>query len=451
MLFPMAAIGTTLHGLEGIPVIKGEVPARARTSHFSIDPILGVVALPGAAMVNGANHRPSLLYVSAVAPDVTGSGSAMRAGAMLRALARAYRVTLLLTAARGQQAWPIPDAIAAHCERVVRWSSVSRDLSRWERFDAVHLFRLEALADAAPWLRWATRRQIDLDDPASLGAQRVATLARAENRVETAERATATAEAARQHEDDAISRFDQIFVSSEVSRQGLLRRHASDTPIAVLPNSLPLPESTPVAPPQRGPFVLLLAGTVGIETHDDAVHHFCGSILPRIQAGADRPVTLRVVGAGESPTVARLGGQAGVEVIGEVADMAASYRDAHVAVVPLRAGGAHDSGCWRHSPSSARSCRPLPAWKASPPAMGNTPSSRTIPCASPTTCSACCAIPPWPRGRRIPPSNFSRSATPRKSWRPSSPPPLIFTAETPFPEFPAGGFATDRAASRGTV
>ena len=263
----------------------------------------------------------------------------MRAGAMVCALARVYRVTLLLTAGRGQQAWPIPDAIAAHCERVVRWSPVSRDLSRWERFDAVHIYRLEALADAEPWLRWATRRQIDLDDPASLGAQRVATLARAENRVETAERATAIAVAARQHEDDAISRFDQIYVSSDVSRQGLLRRHASNAPITVLPNSLPLPESTPVAPPQRGPFVLLLAGTVGIETHDDAVHHFCGSILPRIQAGADRPVTLRVVGAGESPTVARLGGQAGVEVIGEVADMAASYRDAHVAVVPLRAGG----------------------------------------------------------------------------------------------------------------
>jgi glycosyltransferase involved in cell wall biosynthesis len=37
--------------------------------------------------------------------------------------------------------------------------------------------------------------------------------------------------------------------------------------------------------------------------------------------------------------VTRLGGQAGVEVIGAVPDMAASYRDAHVAVVPLRAGG----------------------------------------------------------------------------------------------------------------
>lgn len=294
-------------------------------------------------MVNGANHQPRLLYVSAVAPDLTGSGSAMRAGAMVCALARAYRVTLLLTAARGQQAWPIPDAIASSCERVVRWSSstvsLPRELSRWERFDVVHLFRLEALADAEPWLRWATYRQIDLDDPVSLGAQRVATLARAENRAETAERATAAAEAARQHEDDAISRFDQIFVSSEASRQGLLRRYPSNTPIAVAPNSLPLPESTPVAPPPRGPFVLLLAGAVGSEAHDDAVQHFCGSILPRIQAGADRPVTLRVVGVGESPTVARLGGQAGVEVIGEVADMAACYRDAHIAVVPLRAGG----------------------------------------------------------------------------------------------------------------
>lgn len=262
----------------------------------------------------------------------------MRAGAMVRALARTYRVTLLLTPGRGQQAWPIPAAISALCERVARLPS-SRELSRWQRFDVVHVAGLDAVADAAPWQRWASHLQIDLDDPVSLGAQRVATLARAENRVDVAERASATAEAARQMEDAAIARYDRVFVSSETSRQGLLRRHDADAPIAVLPNSLPLPNTTPADPPVRGPFVLLLAGTVGNDAHDDAVHHFCGSILPRIQAGADRPVTLRVVGAGESATVARLGGQAGVEVIGEVADVAASYRDAHVAVVPLRAGG----------------------------------------------------------------------------------------------------------------
>jgi glycosyltransferase involved in cell wall biosynthesis len=195
------------------------------------------------------------------------------------------------------------------------------------------------LPGAAPWLRWASHVHLDLDDPASLGAQRIATLARAENRVETAERVLAAADIARQREDEAIARFDRVFVSSEVSRQGLLRRHDPDMQIAVLPNCLPLPETTPVAPPVRGTYVLLLVGTVGNAAHDDAVHHFCGSILPRIQAGADRPVTLRVVGAGDSSIVSRLRGQAGVEVIGEVADMAASYRDAHVAVVPLRAGG----------------------------------------------------------------------------------------------------------------
>lgn len=289
-------------------------------------------------MMNEMNHRPSLLYVSAVAPDLTGSGQAMRAGAMVRALARLYRVTLLLTPGRGQQQWPAPGAIASVCERVARLPS-ARELSRWQRFDVVHIFGLDAAADAAPWLRWATEKHIDLDDPVSLGAQRVATLARAENRAEIADRATATAETARRREDEAIARFDRVFVSSEASRQGLLRRHEPDASIAVLPNSLPLPETTPADPPARGPFVLLLAGTVGADAHDDAVHHFCGSILPRIQAGADRPVTLRVVGAGASTTVSRLGGQAGVEVIGDVADMAASYRDAHVAVVPLRAGG----------------------------------------------------------------------------------------------------------------
>lgn len=283
-------------------------------------------------------HQPRLLYASAVAPALTGGGPAMRSGAILRALATAYRVTLLVTPGRGEQALPIPDEVRACCERIARHGQ-GEPLSRRERFDVVHVYRLDALADAAPWLRWATARQIDLDDLDSVSEQRLATHLQVQGRTDLARQATDAAERAREREDDAVARCERVFVSSEASRQALLRRNEAGGRVLVLPNSLSLPVTTPVPPPDRGPYTLLFVGTLGHGPNDDAVHSFCAGILPRIQAGADRPVTLRIVGAGDSPAVSRLDDQAGVEVLGAVPDVAPWYRDAHVAIVPMRAGG----------------------------------------------------------------------------------------------------------------
>jgi glycosyltransferase involved in cell wall biosynthesis len=283
-------------------------------------------------------NRPRLLFVSPVVPALTGNGLAMRAGATLRALARLFRVTLLIAPHYGAPDAGLPEEIAAACERVVRITAGDRLPTR-RRFDVVHVYGLAAWPDAAPWLRRAGEKHLDLPDLESVTQRRLMRLARETGRDDAAHRAEAAAARAQALEDSALSQFDRIYVSSAIDRQTLLKRDDGSAEVIVLPNTLPLPTTTPFPPPDRGSFVLLFVGTLGYAPNEDALQHFGASILPRIQAGADRPVTLRIVGVGAGPAVRRLAGQAGVEVIGEVDDVAPWYRDAHLAVVPLRAGG----------------------------------------------------------------------------------------------------------------
>lgn len=285
-----------------------------------------------------ASDRPRLLFVTPILPALTGNGLAMRAGATLRALARDHRVTLLAAPQAGVPDAALPAAIAAACERIVLAGGGGRLPTR-RHFDVVHLFTLAAWPEAAPWLPRAAAIQIDLPVLESVVQRRLAILAHETGRSEAARLAEQAAERAARLEEAALAQFGRIWVSSEAAREALLRRHAAGAEVVVLPQTLPAPAITPFPPPDRGSFVLLFVGTLNDPANEDALQHFTASILPRIQAGANRPVTLRIVGRGASPAVRRLGGQAGVEVIGEVADVAPWYRDAHLAVIPIRAGG----------------------------------------------------------------------------------------------------------------
>jgi glycosyltransferase involved in cell wall biosynthesis len=262
----------------------------------------------------------------------------MRAAATLRALAGVYRVTLLVAPRYRRPASALPPDLISLCEQVIDAGDGQR-LSRRELFDIVHVFRLTAIDDAAPWLRFANARHLDLDELESTSGQRMAALSRILGHPAAAKGNDAEAEAARAKEDAALARFDRIYVSSEIDREALLARESGLAEIVTLPNTLPLPETTPFPPPAHAPFTLLFVGTLGYEPNADAIRFFCTDILPRIQAGAARPVTLRIVGAGAATAFRRLEAQAGVEVIGQVDDVMPWYRDAHLAVVPLRAGG----------------------------------------------------------------------------------------------------------------
>jgi glycosyltransferase involved in cell wall biosynthesis len=281
--------------------------------------------------------RPRLLYVSPVVPSTTGNGLAMRAGSVLRALGRHYRVTLLIIPLYAPRRGPITVEMTASAEQVVRLGE-GEPLPH-ERFDIVHIFRLAALPHAEPWLRRAGQRHLDLDDVESVSRRRIAALLRANGEAAAARREEHAAESARLLEHDALLRFDRVYVCSETDRRELQGRECPPAEIAVLPNSLPLPATTPAPPPADGIRSLVFVGNLGYYPNEDAARYFCMEILPRIRHATDRPVAVRIVGAGAPPAVRQLAALPGVRVTGRVPDVAPWYWDAHVAVAPVRAGG----------------------------------------------------------------------------------------------------------------
>jgi glycosyltransferase involved in cell wall biosynthesis len=278
-----------------------------------------------------------LLYVSQVTPALTGSSSAIRAATMLAALAVHYRVTLLLAPPAGDVVQPLAPDLASTLERIV-WPRGGAPLASEERFDVVHSARLESAPSAAPWLATAGQRQLDIGPLPSRRARRLARLARAQGHLDESERGLAVETQSRQAEEEALAAYSRVFVAWAGDQEALQERAGVQTSIVVVPPILPVPNVTLFPPPTRGEYTLLFVGDLSTEENADAMLHFCSSILPRIQAGAHRPVRLRIIGEGAGPALQRLAGQASVELIGPVEDLELWYRDAHVAVVPLRAG-----------------------------------------------------------------------------------------------------------------
>lgn len=261
----------------------------------------------------------------------------MRAGAILAALSAYYRITLLLTPPTGESTRPLTPDLAALVDRIV-WPRSGAPVSSEERFDVVHIARLDAAPAAAPWLATANSRQLDLGPLPSRRLRRLARLARSQGHLDEAEQWLAAETQARQVEEDALANYTRVFVAGTLDEESLRERTDAQARIVVLPDTLKVPEVTLFPPPARGDYTLLFVGDLGAEENADAILHFCTSILPRIQSGAHRPVRLRIIGEGAGPALQRLAGQAGVELIGAVPELEPWYRDAHIAIAPLRAG-----------------------------------------------------------------------------------------------------------------
>ncbi|MGY1745225.1 glycosyltransferase [Blastococcus sp. SYSU D00695] len=115
--------------------------------------------------------------------------------------------------------------------------------------------------------------------------------------------------------------------------------------VRVLPNGYepqpaaarPRVRATGAAPASAEP-VLLFVGLLTYAPNRDAVAFFAREVLPLVRA--QRPAArLRVVGRHGPGAVQALRGLAGVELVGEAADMAAELAAADLSVVPIRFGG----------------------------------------------------------------------------------------------------------------
>lgn len=128
-----------------------------------------------------------------------------------------------------------------------------------------------------------------------------------------------------------------IVVCSELDRVRLGRAN-----IWVVPNGYEPAqhiESTERRPARPAGPVLIMVGLLTYEPNRDAAAFFAAQILPRVRRHCSH-AQFRVVGRYDSNAhVAPLRGLPGVNVTGEVADVAAELAAADVAVVPIRFGG----------------------------------------------------------------------------------------------------------------
>jgi glycosyltransferase involved in cell wall biosynthesis len=247
--------------------------------------------------------------VTPVLPATTGNGLAMRAGAVLEALARHYRVSLHVV-----PLYRSHEELAPELERCcVALDEGTHAPFPGRRFDVVHVFRLATL----PFARSAAADawHVDFDDREVETRRRIAALARSNGDDGLAAMLEAEADAYEPLEEEAFASFDRVYLA------------APDPRCALLPNTVRLPPSAP----EGDPATLLFVGNLGHYPNEDAVRWLCAEILPELR----RLGRFRVVVVGGDAAV----DEPEVEVAGRVDDVAPFYARAGVAIAPLRAGG----------------------------------------------------------------------------------------------------------------
>ncbi|HET9016748.1 MAG TPA: glycosyltransferase, partial [Thermomicrobiaceae bacterium] len=223
------------------------------------------------------------------------------------------------------------------------WTAAAGRAFSSERFDVIHVFRRAALpfaecyqvsarSGAADW-------HLDLDDVESRSQARLAGLyARYGRAAEQADAERLAAEAGA-FEGTVLRVWDRVYVCSALDRADLLARSGEHrAEVVVLPNVVALPVDPGPAPRGR-PLTLLFVASFGHVPNADAAGWLCRQILPVLRERAPVPVRVLLVGSGVPPVVQDLDHIPEVHVVGPVPDVAAWYRQADIAVVPLRAGG----------------------------------------------------------------------------------------------------------------
>jgi polysaccharide biosynthesis protein PslH len=295
--------------------------------------------------------KPDLLYLSPVVPALAGNGLAMRAGAVLELLAAHYAVHLLVAPLytafdsripeRLQRLcanWAIVPPVPRHSGWPERWFG-PRPVFGKTRFAVVHVFRLSMIPFAEPYLnRFLHRpsRHLDLDDIESATRNRIAELYRSNGELAAADYEEAEAHRQEPIENEALKKFDRVYVCSEIDRQKLSGRTAAE--VLVLPNAIRIPEGVR-ARPAGGVFTFLFVGTLGYYPNQDAVRHFCTEIIPRIRERATTSFLINVVGFGDVRPLRPLIRIPEVRLIGAVPEVRPWMEDAGAVVVPVRAGG----------------------------------------------------------------------------------------------------------------
>lgn len=296
--------------------------------------------------------KPYCLFVTSFLPYPTGGGSAMRASVALEVLSSRYSVIVVqpeLWARREgifHDDWVRAHSAAffrIHPHHVQDIRPLVEDFLAGEpggaTLDVVYAFRQAVAPLAINCFNAAGSRPrvtiLDLDDDECAHNEQFAPLHEAAGEAALAAKLRSEIATKKLFLAMLMPRFNHLLLASADDCRTLRSRHPAHSFVHV-PNAVRAPES-PAAGVNRDPRSILFVGSLDYLPNEDAVAFFARSILPLIRERDDR-MTFRIVGVGQSESIAAVRRFPGVRLIGAVPDLVPEYASAGMLVVPLRAG-----------------------------------------------------------------------------------------------------------------
>jgi len=321
--------------------------------------------------------RPVAILISPVLPEPTGSGRALRAWAWVTELAREHEVHVVVadvTAAADEGPSALAGATAMwRCRTgfevprrlvkgaglalaplsllsrsfVLGWHYLTRSAFapklvstlKSRQVSRIIVFRhyLADLGESLVAQFPGARLELDMDD---LESQTRVSLARAYLDLGKYGDAAAMLASAVQYkllETRLPGSFAQILIAAEEDRLALARRGVRK--VACRPNRVPSPRPAPDLPPS-GDLRLLFVGTLNYAPNLQAVHRLLRSVVPELRRQVDGKWRLTIAGR-QAPLrlVEELRSVPEIDFVDDAPDLAPLYRQAQIALVPLRAGG----------------------------------------------------------------------------------------------------------------
>jgi polysaccharide biosynthesis protein PslH len=137
-----------------------------------------------------------------------------------------------------------------------------------------------------------------------------------------------------------VNQCDMHVVVSERDRDSLVHRYGSTKPVVVVENGVPLDYFACGEGLAAGGarFRVLFSGAMDYHANVEAAGWFASAVWPEVQRAMPDAV-FTIVGRNPAPAVRALAERPRVEVTGTVPDVRQYYREAAVAVVPVRVGG----------------------------------------------------------------------------------------------------------------
>ena len=308
--------------------------------------------------------RRKLLFLTSIYPTSHGTGSQLRAFAMLRMLTSRYDVYLVVINIYQFLPGPHDAQVDAMCREIkylkvttqnglqptveaatsiatdgleispAECSQVVLQYYQDRAMDVLFLFRLQSLYAVGTTFHRFPHRELDLDEMASLGELTIQRLS--EEMSLNIHPPRGWMKGLQTLEKIFIPKFHRVYVSSTVEIERV-KQHTGFAKAELLPNIAP---SRPFLSevPRQNPQEILFVGKLDYLPNTDAVLWYLKDIHPLLRRAKGEGIVFRIAGYNCPPPIRAWDGRDGVEVCGYVRDLAEAYGRASLAIVPLRAG-----------------------------------------------------------------------------------------------------------------